>query len=279
MEETHINAVPPAHAAEETSETLKQINRLIRLIKTLRGKNGCPWDKKQTPKSMSVYLIEEMYELVEAIESADAAEVCEELGDVLFHIFFIASIFKDSGMFDISQVTDTINRKMIRRHPHVFGDETAESIDDIKNNWRKIKKQEKTDQSKTSVLDSIPSSLPSLMRAYRISERAAGTGFDWYNVTEVVEKVEEEIKEFKQASKLKNKKEAALEFGDILFTLVNVARFSGFHPDTALSDATRKFEKRFRYMEAQLTKKGKRIEDLSREEMDQAWEETKGEIG
>ncbi len=260
-----------------TSDTLKQMERLITLINTLRGKKGCPWDRKQTPRSMSIYLVEEVYELIEAIESDSLDDICEELGDVLFHILFITSIFRDMGQFGFSGVADKISEKMIRRHPHVFGDKDTENIEDIKKEWRRIKKNEKKDAPKDSVLDSVPSGLPALMRAYRISERAAGTGFDWNDIAEVIEKVEEELTEFKQAVHLKNINDASMELGDIIFTLVNVARFAGFHPETALSDSTKKFEKRFKYMEKQLAGKGKSIETISREEMDGLWEKAKKE--
>ncbi len=275
MEDKPLNTAAPDSNTHITSDTLKQMDRLIRLINTLRGTNGCPWDKKQTPRSMSIYLVEEVYELIEAIESEALDDICEELGDVLFHILFITSIFKEMGQFGIKRVADKISEKMIRRHPHVFGNKDTENIDDIKNEWRRIKKNEKKDVPKDSILDSVPSGLPALMRAFRISERAAGTGFDWNDIAEVIEKVEEELAEFKHAIHLKNINDASMEFGDIIFTLVNVARFAGFHPETALSDSTKKFEKRFRYMEKHLADNGKVLEKISREEMDRLWGKAK----
>lgn len=261
-------------------DKVSAISDLINVIKALRGENGCMWDKKQTPKSMSVYLIEEIYELVDAIESKSHQDICEELGDVLFHILFIAQLFEEESLFDIRDVARVNTDKMIRRHPHVFGNERVTSVDDIKKNWHKIKLKEKNHEKKNSVLDSVPISLPSLMRAYRISERAARTGFDWNNISDVIKKSEEEWDEFKSElsaiSKDKNVDDnAAMEFGDTLFTLVNVARFAQIHPETALKDAIKKFEKRFKHIENIISNRGEKIESLSATEMDRLWEEAK----
>lgn len=255
---------------------------IIDLIRTLRGENGCPWDRKQTPRSISVYLIEEIFELVEAIESGRVADIREELGDVLFQVLFIAELFAENRRFDVTDVVTQNLSKMRRRHPHVFGDSAVSGIDEIRDNWHTIKQREKGDGDGRSVLDSVPSGLPALMRAYRVSERAARTGFDWHNLPEVMEKVEEEWREFKTAARSagsEGREAVALEFGDILFTLTNVARFARIHPETSLSAAVRKFEDRFRYMEAQLQSQGKSIDSLSREEMDRCWEAAKAAIG
>jgi len=279
LEESNLDHLFPAGTAGMDPETILQFSRLFRLIDTLRGEEGCPWDRKQTPGSMSPYLIEEVYELVEAISSGSADDVCEELGDVLFHIFFIACIFKERGNFDIQNVADRIVQKMVRRHPHVFGDKTTDNVEEIKERWQRIKQAEKKPHPDASLLASVPSGLPALMRAYRISSRAAGAGFDWDNVAGVMKKVEEEWAEFNTAVEQGDQEEQAMEFGDILFTLVNVARFSGFHPETALSDAVKKFEERFRHMEKQLTVRGKTLEQVSRGELEQLWDEAKIEIG
>ncbi len=275
MGESNLNNLFSDTYADVDPETVLHISRLLKLIDTLRGKEGCPWDRKQTPGSMSPYLIEEVYELVDAIGSGSPDDVCEELGDVLFHIFFIACIFKEMGHFDIQKVADGIVQKMIRRHPHVFGDKTVDSVDDIKERWQRIKQSEKKPHQDHSLLDSVPSGLPALMRAYRISSRAAGAGFDWDNVASVMQKVEEEWSEFNAAIDTGDQKEQAMEFGDILFTLVNVARFNGFHPETALSDSVKKFEERFRYMEKQLSARGKSLEKVSRRELERLWDEAK----
>ena len=253
---------------------------LIKLIERLRGKNGCPWDKKQTPQTMSVYLLEEIYELVDAIESGNPDDVCEELGDVLFQIFFIARLFQEMGHFDIEDVVRLNTEKMIRRHPHVFGDERVESAHEVKKLWHDIKIKEKNHSQKKSILDSVPVKLPALMRAYRISDRAAGTGFDWDDISGVMKKVEEEWSEFKTELMRKNQAgknhdSLAMEFGDILFTLVNVARFAYIHPETALTASVKKFEKRFKHMEKAVSEDGKSIESLSKDEMNILWEEAK----
>lgn len=259
---------------KKSSGQKTSLEDLIRLIETLRGENGCPWDKEQTPETLAVYLVEEVYELLDAIESGNPQEVCEELGDVLFQIFFMAKLYHQMNHFDIYDAARANTEKMIRRHPHVFGNVETGSADDIRERWHNIKMREKKKSLAASVLDSVPAKLPALMRAYRISERAARTGFDWDNISSVMEKVEEELSEFKSALPLKND-EASMEFGDIIFTLVNVARFARIHPETSLTGAIKKFEKRFRYMEKALLKKQKKIENLTRDEMKLLWEEAK----
>ena len=259
---------------------------LIRLIETLRGKNGCPWDRKQTPESLSVYLVEEVYELVDAIASGNADAVCEELGDVLFQVLFVARLFEETGQFTLADTAEKIAEKMVRRHPHVFGSEHVDSTDDIRIRWHEIKKTEKAHAPMGSVLDSVPTKLPALMRAYRVSERAARTGFDWSAVAGVVRKAEEEWEEFNSELRSADADpddatmdRAALEFGDVLFTLVNVARLARIHPETALTRATRKFEKRFRHMEQKLAAAGRDLESATREELDRLWEAAKQETG
>jgi len=257
------------------SKNLISISRLMKLVETLRGENGCPWDRKQTSKSMTIHLLEEVYELIDSIESGLPDEVCEELGDVLFHIVFIASLYKDKGCFDLSNAATKITEKMIRRHPHIFGDTTVDTVEDVKRQWREIKGKENSHVVSHSVLDSIPAGLPALMRAYTISERAAGTGFDWDTMNDVMKQTEEEWTEFHTALAHESHEEAALEFGDILFSLVNVARFAGIHPETALSDSVKKFEKRFRFMEKKLQDNGEKIEETSRQRLHTLWEEAK----
>ncbi len=260
------------------------INSIIDLIETLRGEKGCPWDRKQTPGTIAVYLVEEVYELVDAIESGDHNGVCEELGDVLFHILFLTGMFREMGCFDIKDVVDLNVEKMIRRHPHVFGDERFDSVEEVKAHWHKIKMKEKNLAKKDSILDSVPTGLPALMRAYRVSERAARTGFDWSDISGVMEKVEEEWSELKAVLKGENRAPKdqdllTLEFGDVLFTLVNLARFAYIHPETALRDSTKKFEKRFKYVEKLITESRRNIESVSQDEMDELWEEAKAILG
>jgi tetrapyrrole methylase family protein/MazG family protein len=274
---------PQLSSKEKISNDLgvsQKINELISLVETLRGKNGCPWDQKQTPRSMSIYLIEEMYELVEAIIREDSNHVCEELGDVFFHILFITSIYKEKGKFDLEKVIGRVIEKMLRRHPHVFGDTKVENVEDVRKQWHHIKQTEKTDASSTYVLSSVPKSLPALMRAYQVSERAARSGFDWDDINGVMAKAEEEWKEFKNevdygSEKESNFRKKSLEFGDVLFTLMNVARFAGIHPETALAESTNKFEKRFKFMETEISKEGRHIDSATRIEMNRLWEKAK----
>jgi len=259
---------------KKTSAQKRPLEDLIKLIETLRGETGCPWDREQTPETLTVYLVEEVYELLDAIESGSPQEVCEELGDVLFQIFFMAGLYQEMKHFDIYDAARLNIEKMIRRHPHVFGNVETGNTDDIRERWHKIKMEEKNKSTAASVLDSVPAKLPALMRAYRISERAARTGFDWDNISSVMEKVEEELSEFTSALAFK-KDEVSMEFGDILFTLVNVARFARIHPETSLTRSIKKFEKRFKYMEKTLSEKRKKIENLTRDEMKLLWEEAK----
>jgi len=262
------------------NEKTTPIASLIRLIETLRGENGCPWDRKQTPRTLAVYLVEEVFELVDAIESGKPEDVCEELGDVLFQILFVARLFEETGHFSIEDAAGGISEKMVRRHPHVFGNEQARSTDEIRERWHQIKKKENPQSGMTSVLDSVPVGLPALMRAYRISERAARTGFDWPDIGGVIRKAEEEWSEFNREldgehPDVDKNDRATLELGDVLFTLVNVARFADIHPETALTRSIHKFEKRFRHMEQELSKSGRELESASREELDRLWERAK----
>ncbi len=264
---------------------LKDVSALIHLIEKLNGETGCPWDRKQTPRTLAVYLIEEVYELVDAIESKNPEDVCEELGDVLFQILFIAHLYQKAGHFDIQDVARRNTRKMIRRHPHVFGQETAETSEAVRRRWHTIKMTEKNHAGNAGLLDSIPSGLPALIRAYRISERAARAGFDWKSISGVMEKVEEEWAEFKSEvddipvsgmqTDAKAREKLSLEFGDVLFTLVNVARFAKLHPETSLADSTRKFEKRFKHMEQVLAQDGRQIDSAPYAELNVLWEQAK----
>jgi len=266
-----------------TLEMPSNVQKLSELIEILRSEKGCPWDRKQTTQSMAAYLVEEVYELLEALESGDPENIMEEMGDVLFQVLFLANLFRETGHFDIENVAERNLAKMTHRHPHVFGDAMAENDEDVRKQWREIKRNEKEMPSDTSILNSIPRKLPALMRAYRVSERAGGWGFDWDDVQGVMEKVEEEWAEFKEEIKAldnnadPSKERMTLELGDILFTLVNVGRFLRIHPETALSVSTKKFEKRFRSMEQMLTRKHETPASVPREKLDQYWEEAKKE--
>lgn len=266
---------PPQCQPPDDNNESTRIKRLIELINTLTAEDGCPWDQKQTPESLSVYLTEEVHELAQAIQTGNSHDMCEELGDAIFLIMFIAERCEKAGLFDISAAIDAVCDKMVRRHPHVFENKPMTSVGDIRKQWRKIKKTEKTGEQKASVLDSVPAGLPALMRAYRVSERAAGAGFDWDDMAGVLKKTDEEINEFKTALDERDEHKIHSEFGDILFTLVNVARFAGIHPETALYDAVNKFEKRFQYMEKEILKDGREIESLSHDALEALWEKAK----
>ena len=248
------------------------MNDQIHVIERLRGPSGCPWDREQTPRSMVRYLLEEAYELADAIESNAAAPVCEELGDVLFHVLFLVRMFAERDQFDLDAVCRTIADKMKRRHPHVFGATRVADSAEVIRNWQQIKKSEKNGDEPASVLDSVPASLPGLLRAHAVSERAAAAVFDWADLSGVLAKLDEELVEFKAAAA---RDDAAQEFGDILFTLVNIARFSGIHPETALAAAVKKFERRFRAMERIIAGTGRALEEVSQSEKDRIWEEVK----
>ena len=261
------------------------IDRITSLIETLRGEDGCPWDRKQTPETIARYIIEESYELVDAIMSGQTAAVCEEAGDVLFQLLFVIILYRERGQFDLGDVADRNLEKMIRRHPHVFGGETAETPEEVKENWDKIKRSEKRDSGRTSVLDGIPQSIPALLRADMVSRRAAATGFDWDSIGGVMDKAMEEWREFQaevdtprpgqRQTPAIDPQRAADEFGDVLFTMVNVARFANVNPETALVRAIQKFEQRFRFMETESLTAGKRLEDLSFDEMHLLWDQAK----
>jgi MazG family protein len=253
---------------------------LMELIAALRGENGCPWDRKQTPLSMSVYLIEETFELVEAIRAGDIKGVREELGDVLFQVFFLIYLYQQEGRFEPTDVLDRNLKKMIHRHPHVFGADKVEDAGQVKKRWREIKESEKG-AATDSLMDSVPKGLPALLRSYRISERAAAIGFDWDSLMGVIRQTEAEWAEFKAeldlnaAGRVKDQDKAVEEFGDILFTMVNVARLAGIHPETALSRSTQKFIRRFKHMEAMASERGKALKEVARDEMEAFWSAAK----
>jgi MazG family protein len=251
------------------------MDELIQIIERLRGPDGCPWDREQTPRSIVRYLLEEAYELADAIESGRAEPVREELGDLLFHVLFLAHIHAEEGHFDLEAVCRAITSKMKRRHPHVFGSVQVSDSADVVRNWRQIKQDEKGGPQLASLLDGVPAGLPGLLRAYAICERAAAAAFDWEDLDGVLTKLEEELAEFKAAGGGKTPDLAAREFGDILFTLVNMARFSGFHPEAALTASVQKFERRFREMEQIIAASGRAVADLPQSEKDRIWDEVK----
>ena len=221
------------------------VNALVALVESLRAEDGgCPWDRKQTPKSMLVYLIEEIYELADAIESEDAAAVREELGDVLFHIVFVTRLYQEKDDFTLDDVARDITAKMIRRHPHVFGADRVENTEQIRQNWHAIKQNEKKQSSKSSVVDSVPRNMPALMRAYQIGERSARQGLYHTNRDNLMSELESGLIQLKQAIEINDTNRLLEVIGSYLLLLVNLARLFKIHPETALSAAVKAFEKR-----------------------------------
>jgi XTP/dITP diphosphohydrolase len=250
-------------------DQLKAFDRLLTVMDELRSK--CPWDKKQTLKSLRHLTIEETYELGDAILDNDLQEVKNELGDLLLHIVFYAKIGSETNDFDIADVANSICEKLINRHPHIYGDVKVKDEAEVKQNWEKLKLKE----GKTSVLEGVPKSLPALVKASRIQEKVAGVGFDWEEPQQVWEKVEEELQEFKEEVKNGNQEQIEQEFGDVLFSLINYARFLNINPENALETTNKKFIKRFQYLESKAKTLNKTLNGMTLSEMDVFWEEAK----
>jgi tetrapyrrole methylase family protein / MazG family protein len=265
--------VPPV---KDEAVLLKNFFKLREIIAELRGPDGCPWDKEQTHESLKKYLIEETYEVIEAIDGGDIDHLVEELGDVLLQVMLHAQIGEDEGYFAIEDVIEGISAKMIRRHPHVFGNGQAEDSDAVVRTWQEIKKQEKG-HTEDSLLDGVSKSLPSLLRAYELQKKASKVGFDWQEITPALEKVKEELQEFESelSDITGNKLLAKKEFGDLLFAFVNVARFLDIHPEEALIGTNEKFIRRFRFIEEKVKESSKTFEDYTLAELDRFWDEAK----
>lgn len=252
---------------------------LLGILRQLRSpEGGCPWDIRQRKEDISRYLIEEAYELVEAIEGSSPVHQCEEMGDLLFQILFLARISEEKGEFDISRVLQGIAEKMIRRHPHVFKGEVVETVGEVKANWERIKEELEHKKKPAGILSGVSKALPALIRAQRITEKAAEVGFDWERIGDVLLKIEEEIRELKGA--LESRKQPAVkeEIGDILFSVVNLSRFAGVDAEEALRNTVEKFMKRFEFVEKELERQGKPVKGATLEEMDRLWDEAKGKI-
>ncbi|MFH6769585.1 nucleoside triphosphate pyrophosphohydrolase [Gaetbulibacter aquiaggeris] len=248
---------------------LKAFDRLLTIMDELR--EGCPWDKKQTMESLRHLTIEETYELGDAILDNDLQEIKKELGDVLLHIVFYSKIGSETNDFDIADVCHGICDKLVSRHPHIYGDVKVENEDDVKRNWENLKLKE----GKKSVLEGVPNSLPALVKANRIQEKVAGVGFDWEAPNQVWEKVEEELREFKTEVEKGNTDAMESEFGDVLFSMVNYARFLNISPENALERTNKKFSKRFQYLESKAKSLNKPLKEMTLAEMDVFWEEAK----
>jgi len=245
--------------------------KLLKIMDELREQ--CPWDKKQTIDSIRHLTIEETFELSDAILKQDLNEVKKELGDILLHIVFYSRIASETKAFDIKDVIDGLCEKLIFRHPHIYGDTKAETPEQVARNWEQLKQKEKGGNK--TVLSGVPNSMPALLKAYRIQEKARAVGFDWEDPSQVYGKVKEELDEFEAEIKGKNKENAEKEFGDILFSLINYARFLEINPEDALEQTNKKFIKRFNYMEAKVKDQGKQIADCKLEELDGYWNEAK----
>jgi len=250
----------------------KRFEELVTIVERLRGPDGCPWDREQTPASLLPYLLEETYEVMESVDDRNWEVLQEELGDLLLHVVFQASIATDSDRFNIDESLKTVNEKLVRRHPHVFGDTKANAAFKAKQNWEAEKQKEKKRDSR---LDGVPVTLPGLVRAQRLQEKAAYVGFDWEKIESVWEKVYEELQEIKLAQQGDNKDLLEEEIGDAIFTLVNLARFLGIPAEDALRKTNNKFINRFKMIEKELKKRGKTLEESSLDEMDEIWNKVK----
>ncbi len=250
-------------------DQLKAFNRLLDIMDDLREK--CPWDQKQTLESLRHLTIEETYDLADAILDNDLPEIKKELGDILLHILFYAKIASEKKSFDIADVANAISDKLIYRQSHIYGDVSAEDEEEVKRNWEQLKLKE----GKKSVLEGVPKSLPAVVKAIRIQEKVAGVGFDWEQPEQVWEKVQEELSELNEEIKAGSKENIEKEYGDVLFSMINYARFINVNPENALEKTNKKFMNRFQYLETQAKKAGKELSDMSLTEMDVFWEKSK----
>lgn len=250
-------------------------HRLVDLMARLRAPEGCPWDRKQTTQSLKPFLVEECYEVIDALDEGSPDKVKEELGDLLFQILFHARIAEEKGEFTIWDVITANREKMTRRHPHVFGEEKLSTDKEVLANWEEIKKKEKGREERTSILEGVPRDLPALLRAHRLQERAARVGFDWSRLEEALPKLDEEIAEFKESLKRENADAIEEELGDVFFMLVNISRFLGVNPEDALRKTIGKFIRRFRYIEEHAAQSGKSLNEMTLEEMETLWQESK----
>ncbi len=253
-----------------------KIVKLLEIMRKLRSDEGCPWDREQSHSTLKPYLVEECAELLDAIDEADRNSIVEELGDVLLHIVFHSQIGVENGTFSFEDVVDVVSEKLIRRHPHVFADSSADSSEDVLLLWQEIKKKEKGRSEPESCLDGIPRHFPALHRAEEIQKRAAKKGFDWTTPDQIVEKIEEEVSELRESIAEGDKKKIEDEIGDVIFSAVNLARFmGGKSAEEILAATTEKFKKRFKHIEKSLREKGSSLEASTLGEMDKLWNEAK----
>ena len=253
-----------------------EFKKLTEIVDILMGENGCPWDKVQTRESLKPYLVEETYETLEALDGNNPEEIKEELGDLLYQILFHAKISENKNEFNIADVIESISNKMVHRHPHVFKEKNLETPDQVVTQWEEIKTKEKSKIGRKSVLDGIPANLPSLQRSQKLQKKAAKQGFDWDEINSVLDKLDEEVAEFKNAVQSGKKKDMKEELGDILFVLVNIAKFNKIDAEEALRSTNNKFIKRFQHIEAEVAKRGKTLKETPLEELEQYWQDAKG---
>jgi tetrapyrrole methylase family protein / MazG family protein len=253
----------------------KGFQKLVKVMERLRGEGGCPWDREQTRESLKPFLLEEAYEVLEAIEEKDVELLKEELGDLLLQVVFHAQIARERGEFAIEEVLSALTEKLVRRHPHVFGKTKAETAREVLARWEALKNQEKRNKKRKSVLDGVPKQLPALIRANQLQARAARVGFDWTDLKPVWQKVLEEMKEFEHSIKEKQPRLIQAELGDLLFALVNIARFLNVDPEEALRKTNERFTERFHSMEKKAKKSRRLLSAMSLAEMDRMWEEAK----
>jgi tetrapyrrole methylase family protein/MazG family protein len=263
--------LPPGSAHQSWDDLVEIMGRLRR---------SCPWDREQTHESLVRYLVEETYEVVDAIEAGDVNELCEELGDLLFQVVFHAQLATERGKFSIADVVDGLANKMIRRHPHVFGDVAVASVADVWANWDQLKAQEASSASRTSKLDGIPKMMPALQRGQKMAEKAARVGFDWIDVRDITAKLAEELNEFAEARiaagpNVAEDPHVREELGDVLFTMANLARRLGIDAEGAMRDANEKFDRRFRYMEQYALASGRNLADMTLDELEDLWQMAK----
>jgi MazG family protein len=260
------------------SKSGEALERLIGIIRRLRGPGGCPWDQKQTLDSLKSDLIEEAYEVIDAIESGNCSDLEEELGDLLLQIVFQSQICEENGHFEFSDVATAIADKLERRHPHVFGDVEVSGVDEVLQNWDAIKKAEKQEgDTPASIVSGIPRHLPALQKAHQVQKRAARAGFDWDHIDDVLDKLHEEIAEVKDAINRNHEADIRAELGDLLFSVVNVSRFLGHNPEELLNHNVKKFVRRFQSVEEKVFASGKEFKEFSLDELDAFWDEVKAE--
>lgn len=264
---------------DRANEARERFGALVEIMQRLRGPNGCPWDRKQDFDTLKTYLLEETYEVLDAIDKRDWPELAEELGDLLLQPVFLAQMASEAGLFDIADALEAINRKLVRRHPHIFGDASAETAEDVKKRWDEIKSQEKAEKGVDlrgrSILEDVLRSTPALVEALTLSKKAAAVGFEWPDVQGVLDKIREEAAELAEAHGSLRPEHVEAEMGDLLFTAANLARFLHVDPEQALRKANARFRSRFRYIEERVAEAGGRMEETGLDRLEELWQEGK----